>query len=72
MGARGFNMSTQENSLKSVSSEQQISVTSLPIVQTIGALIFGIMILFAVGFAPMDVAHNVAHDTRHTLAFPCH
>ena len=65
-------MSTQENTLKSISSEQQIAVTSLPIVQTIGALAFGVIILFAVGFAPIDVAHNAAHDTRHTLAFPCH
>ena len=41
-------------------------------VQTAGAMAFGVLILFAVGFAPMDVAHNAAHDTRHTLAFPCH
>jgi len=40
--------------------------------QSMAALVFGIVILFAVGFAPMDVAHNAAHDTRHALAFPCH
>jgi len=60
-------MSTLENI-----SENQTTVTSLSITQTMGALAFGIIILFAVGFAPMDVAHNAAHDTRHTLAFPCH
>jgi len=40
--------------------------------QTLGALGFGVVMLFAVGFSPMDVAHNAAHDTRHALAFPCH
>ena len=40
--------------------------------QTFGALTFGILIVFAVGFMPVDAAHNAAHDTRHSLAFPCH
>lgn len=52
--------------------KDQTNITALTITQTIGALAFGIIILFSVGFAPMDVAHNAAHDTRHTLAFPCH
>jgi len=40
--------------------------------QGVGALAFGAIVLFAVGFLPMDAAHNAAHDTRHTLTFPCH
>ena len=36
------------------------------------ALIFGAVILFSVGFAYSTPVHNAAHDTRHTLAFPCH
>ena len=40
--------------------------------QGLGALVFGAVVLFAVGFLPMDAAHNAAHDTRHTLTFPCH
>jgi cobalt transporter subunit CbtB len=40
--------------------------------QIIGAAIFGIIMLYAVGFLATDVAHNAAHDTRHTFAFPCH
>lgn len=40
--------------------------------QNVAALAFGAIVLFAVGFLPMDAAHNAAHDTRHTLAFPCH
>ena len=40
--------------------------------QNLTALAFGIVILFAVGFAPMGAAHNAAHDVRHSMAFPCH
>lgn len=40
--------------------------------QNIFSMVFGVIILFAVGFMPMDVAHNAAHDTRHAMAFPCH
>ena len=40
--------------------------------QNMAAIAFGAIVLFAVGFLPMDVAHNAAHDTRHALVFPCH
>ncbi len=36
------------------------------------ALLLGAMLIFAVGFMPAASVHNAAHDTRHTLAFPCH
>ncbi|VAW76208.1 hypothetical protein MNBD_GAMMA13-541 [hydrothermal vent metagenome] len=37
-------------------------------------LTLGLLIVFGVGFAQgsNDVIHNAAHDTRHTLVFPCH
>jgi cobalt transporter subunit CbtB len=35
------------------------------------ALLLGAMVILGVGFGP-GIAHNAAHDTRHTLAFPCH
>jgi len=40
--------------------------------QTLAAFVFGVIIFFAVGFAPMGIAHNAAHDVRHSAAFPCH
>jgi len=40
--------------------------------QSLAALVFGVIILFVVGFAPIGVAHNAAHDVRHSVAFPCH
>ena len=36
------------------------------------AILLGSVLLYTVGFAPMAVAHNAAHDTRHGLGFPCH
>lgn len=40
----------------------------------IGASLLGFFILFGVGFAQGqgDMFHNAAHDTRHTMVFPCH
>ena len=57
-----------------VSSNQQIQAksTTSVLAQSLAALVFGMVIIFAVGFAPMEVAHNAAHDARHSLAFPCH
>jgi cobalt transporter subunit CbtB len=57
-----------------VSSNQvlQVTATTPVLAQTCAALLFGLFIIFAVGFAPMGVAHNAAHDARHSLAFPCH
>ncbi|MBL8293931.1 MAG: CbtB-domain containing protein [Bryobacterales bacterium] len=35
-------------------------------------MIFGLVIVYAVGFSPFTRAHNAAHDTRHANGFPCH
>jgi len=32
----------------------------------------GVMLVYCAGFSYSDAAHNAAHDTRHTLSFPCH
>jgi cobalt transporter subunit CbtB len=36
------------------------------------ALLFGIFVVFMVGFAGASVLHEAAHNTRHSIAFPCH
>ena len=61
-------MTTQVSIQTSAASYSRASL----LVQTLAALTFGMVILFAVGFAPLEVAHNAAHDVRHSLAFPCH
>lgn len=41
-------------------------------IQILAAALLGLGIILMVGFLPMDFAHNAAHDTRHSVAFPCH
>lgn len=36
------------------------------------AALLGLGLLFAAGFAHGAVMHDVAHDQRHAIAFPCH
>jgi cobalt transporter subunit CbtB len=36
------------------------------------AIALGFSILYVVGFAGAQTIHNAAHDTRHSLNFPCH
>ncbi len=36
------------------------------------AVVGGLMLLFASGYAQASVLHDAAHDQRHAMAFPCH
>ena len=36
------------------------------------ALFLGVSLVYLVGFSHSDTAHDAAHDTRHSLSFPCH
>lgn len=36
------------------------------------SIVFGVFVVFVVGFLQSPVAHNAAHDTRHANGFPCH
>jgi len=36
------------------------------------AALLGAFLLWGVGFSHSDVLHNAAHDTRHSVGFPCH
>jgi cobalt transporter subunit CbtB len=36
------------------------------------ALFLGVGLIYLVGFSHSDTAHDAAHDTRHSLSFPCH
>ncbi|MEH6345203.1 MAG: CbtB domain-containing protein [Bermanella sp.] len=61
-------MLTQTTSTNTNSAEVKISNKS----QILSAAILGFVIMMGVGLSPMEVAHNAAHDTRHSFAFPCH
>ena len=64
-------MAIESTSDQAVITSGQVARTS-SLGQSLAAFAFGAVVLFAVGFLPMDAAHNAAHDTRHALAFPCH
>lgn len=36
------------------------------------AALFGLGLVFAAGFSHASAMHDVAHDQRHAIAFPCH
>jgi len=38
----------------------------------LGMLVFGLIMVYCVGFSSVTRAHNAAHDTRHASGFPCH
>lgn len=40
--------------------------------QLAAAFLLGTVILYGVGFMNTSVAHNAAHDVRHSEGFPCH
>jgi cobalt transporter subunit CbtB len=52
------------------------STVSLSVTQrmTAGAicLFLGASLVFLVGMSHITAAHNAAHDTRHSIGFPCH
>lgn len=60
------------NANNSVTLGHSVSVATSKNLQLLAVALLGAVILFGVGFAPMDIAHNAAHDTRHSVAFPCH
>ena len=35
-------------------------------------LFLGASIVFTVGLSHISAAHNAAHNTRHSIGFPCH
>ena len=59
-----------------IGSRRAIGSWSLPRSDTLAAAVFaailGVSVIWAVGFSHIDIAHNAAHDTRHSAGFPCH
>ncbi|RWX74504.1 cobalt transporter [Neorhizobium lilium] len=49
-----------------------VSVTTSKVIPLGMSAILGLFIVGFVGFSHLEVVHNAAHDTRHSLAFPCH
>ena len=41
-------------------------------VPAVAAILFGLFLIYGVGFAGAHSIHEAAHDARHAFAFPCH
>lgn len=41
-------------------------------VSLFSSALLGLFVVGFVGFSHINAVHNAAHDTRHSLAFPCH
>jgi cobalt transporter subunit CbtB len=48
------------------------SIPSTRVVPALAALMLGLTLFLAAGFAAPSVLHNATHDTRHALGLPCH
>lgn len=48
------------------------SVSTSRVVAVAFAALLGVLLVAGTGFAHTEAVHNAAHDTRHSLAFPCH
>jgi len=59
------------NSLNTTQTQTR-SLTFSATLQIVAASLIALVVLYGVGFAGMDIAHNSAHDSRHSVAFPCH
>jgi len=42
------------------------------LIAAVMAALVGAIVLWGAGFSPIVALHNAAHDTRHSMAFPCH
>ena len=42
------------------------------LILTLGSCLLGAALIYCAGFAHLEIAHNAAHDSRHSAAFPCH
>ncbi len=60
------------SNVASIVGTERYPSTRTPAFAALWATVLGIFVLFAVGFAPVPGVHNATHDTRHSLAFPCH
>ena len=49
-----------------------VSILASKIIPLSMTALLGLFIVGFVGFSHLEVVHNAAHDTRHSLAFPCH
>lgn len=57
---------------KTTSGHARATVQATEALPALCAMLFGLFLLYGVGFANSSALHNAAHDQRHSFTFPCH
>jgi len=57
---------------QAIAATQSKASANADLIGIAGAVLLGLTLLFAAGFAQASVLHDTAHDTRHAMSFPCH
>jgi cobalt transporter subunit CbtB len=52
--------------------DQSRAMESGALVPALMAILLGLFILSGTGMVEASALHDAAHDSRHSLAFPCH
>lgn len=52
--------------------ESQANIRTGALAPALIAVLLGLFILSSTGFIGAGALHDAAHDSRHSLAFPCH
>jgi cobalt transporter subunit CbtB len=58
--------------MTTLASERTLAPATTRFVPALAALVFGLSLLLATGFAWPSAIHNATHDMRHSLGLPCH
>ncbi len=64
-------MIDKQHATAATSGQPAAVLTQQRAIAVLGAL-FGLFLIYGVGFAHPEAIHNAAHDSRHSFAFPCH
>lgn len=65
-------MSEAKVSVPQIESESVTVARAAAKVPALATIVFGLVVLFCVGFLQVSAVHNGVHDTRHANGFPCH
>lgn len=65
-------MSHTASDIKHLDSPRDIAHSFAAVAPALAAILLGALLLYGVGFAQPTAIHDAAHDSRHSLAFPCH
>jgi cobalt transporter subunit CbtB len=65
-------MSLLAEGVKTRASSERSGAVASSITAPVCAVMLGLVLLYAAGFAQTGEIHNGAHDTRHSAGFPCH